>query len=300
MKVQKIITKLFFYSLFLFVFLSLPDSLFAQQSLSLSISPPLFEAIIKPGKEVRQIYTVSNGGGDIILKPKIVYFTTTDENGTVNLSDINAPDWIKYDKTPFILKSQEQTNFTVLISPPIDAIETDHFVTLVFEGEIPVNISSQNSSLYKTQIGSNILITISKDGSPKKIAEIIEFSAPKIVDSIFGKIIYQIKLKNDGGSFWKPNGKIIISNGKNINISPLNVLSGTTRRINCLEDINLVECKIDSKFLIGKYEANLEFNIDDDSKIYKETSTTIALPFSLVGVIFTLLTFIKIKVIFKI
>jgi hypothetical protein len=251
--------------------------------MNLSISPPILELIIQPGKTVKQTYAISSDVDNIKLTPDIVYFVPDGNNGNISLTDSKVPDWIFFD----------QKSSTLTISPPENAEEVDHFMTLVFTSESPVDLTNQNSTSISSQIGSNILLTISRDGNPKKSAEIVEFSAPKIVDSLFGKINYDITLKNDGNSFWKPNGKIIINNDNIIKLAPFNVLSNYKRNISCIENENLVDCKLQNKFVIGKITSKLEFLLDDDPKIYKAETVTYAFPF------FLLLVFVILGIIFR-
>ncbi|MDP2672133.1 MAG: hypothetical protein Q8O68_01330 [Candidatus Daviesbacteria bacterium] len=252
--------------------------------INLSVSPPLFEAVVMPGKTVKQLYTVSNNGNETTLTPKLVYFVPDGNWGNISLTDSKVPDWISYDQKSLILT----------ISPPENTPETDHFLTLTFETKAPIDLTDQNSTSYKSIIGTNILLTISKDGNPKKSAEIVEFSAPRVVDSFLYPISYNLVLANTGNSFWKPNGKIIINNDKIIKLAPFNVLSNYKRNISCLDDENLVDCKLDKTFLIGKYKAKLEFSIDDDPKIYKAETVTYAFPFLLILVFLVLGIIVKV------
>ena len=268
------------------------------QAISLSVSPPIFELMIQPGKEVKQIFTLTNLGGDTTITPKIIYFEPADDMGNINLTEDLGPDWIMYDKTPFNLKGQEKIDFEVNFFPSTDAPEIDHFLTIIFETSESVDLLNQNSSNFKSQIGANILLTVSVDGNPKKSAEIIDFVTPKVVDSLFGKISYQIKLKNTGNSYWKPNGKIIV-NDIILNLAPQNILSGYSRNISCINDQTLASCDLKDRFYLGKITAKLEFSIDEDPKIYQEEATSYSFPFSIIGFLIFLLTTIKTKIIFK-
>ena len=268
------------------------------QAINLSVSPPIFEIMIQPDKEVKQIFTLTNLGGDTTITPKIIYFEPADDLGNVNLTEDLCPDWVKYDKNPFKLKGQEKFDFEVSFSPPTDSLEIDHFLTLIFETSEPVDLLNQNSSIYKTQIGANILLTVSKDGNPKKSAEIVDFIAPKIVDSLFGKIVYTVKLKNNGNSYWKPNGKIIIDD-EIITIAPQNILSGYSRNVSCIDDQTPIDCRLKDRFYLGKILAKLEFSIDEDPKIYQKEVITYSFPFSILGLLIFLLTTIKRSLIFR-
>lgn len=294
-KRKEISSKIKFFVLLLLLF-SMHYSLFsakvsAQSAISLSITPPIVEVMIAPGKNIKQTFTISNDGGNTLITPKIVYFTPSDSAGNVDLTEDLAPDWVKYDKTPFNLNSGQKHDFKISIEPPEGTEEIDHFLTLIFENDVPTDILGQTSTLFTSQIGSNILLTISKDGNPKKSAQIVKFSAPKIIDSSFGKINYQVILKNNGNSFWKPNGKIIIGEDS-LKLAPQNILSGYSRKLLCIKDETLTDCVFDNQKLIGIIKSSLEFQIDDDSKIYKAETTTYSFPFvGLTIVIFLLTTF---------
>ena len=290
-----LVSVLFF--LFTITCILLPRKIYAQ-AINLSISPPLFELMIQPNKQVKQIFTITNLGGDSIITPSLVYFEPSDETGNVNLTENQVADWVIYNQSPFNLKGQEKFDFEVSFSPSTDVPEIDHFLTIIFETSESVDLLNQNSSNFKSQIGANILLTVSKDGNPKKSAEIIDFATPKIIDSLFGKISYQIKLKNTGNSYWKPNGKIIV-NDIILNLAPQNILSGYSRNISCINDQTLASCDLKDRFYLGKITAKLEFSIDEDPKIYQKEATSYSFPFSILGFLIFLLTTIKTKLIFK-
>ena len=59
------------------------------QTLSLSVSPPLTEVMIIPGKSVSQTFTFINEGQDGMAKIYIIPFTAEDESGNVELDEKN-------------------------------------------------------------------------------------------------------------------------------------------------------------------------------------------------------------------
>ena len=279
-----LVSVLFF--LFTITCILLPRKIYAQ-AINLSISPPLFELMIQPNKQVKQIFTITNLGGDSIITPSLVYFEPSDETGNVNLTENQVADWVIYNQSPFNLKGQEKFDFEVLFSPPSDTEEIDHLLTLVFETNEPVDLLGQNSATYTSRIGANILLTISKDGSPKKSAEIIELLAPKIIDSLY-PIRYALKLANNGNSFWKPSGKITTKD-EVLTLAPQNILSGYSRNINCIDNETLINCKLKKKFSIGKIVSKLEFTIDEEAKVYTLETITYSLPLTYLSLIVVLL-----------
>lgn len=286
-KIKLFLIVLVLFSVFCFRFVK---TSLAQNAISLAISPPIFEIMIKPGKEYKTDFTISNQGGSTRLTPKIVVFTPSDELGNVNLTNIPAPDWVKYHPQPIILESGASSNFSVLFSPPPDSLEIDHYLSLVFESDLPSDLLVENSSLYTAKIASNILLTVSKDGNPKKSAEIKSFTAPSVIDSFFGNLEYEVVLRNNGNSYWKPIGKIIINEKEILNLAPQNIISGHSRNITCIDGENLVPCEPEKKPFLGSVSAKLEFNIDENPLNYKQEISTFVFPFSLVGLILLFLS----------
>ncbi len=263
----------------------LADKVFAQSAISLSVSPPIFEAIIQPGKSVTMLFNITNSGGDTIITPQIYYFQAQGEDGNIELTGQKSPDWVGYADQPFRLNGKESLNFEVVITPPLNIEESDHFMTLIFETSTASDLLGQSASFYKSQIGSNILLTISKDGNPKMSAKILKFSAPKIIDSLFGTIEYKLIIENDGNSFWKPNGKIV-NQFDDIDLAPQNILSGTSRQIPCISDEKIIDCKIGlKKIFLGRINSKLTFKIDESQREYESKVSTFAFPFSLLPLV---------------
>lgn len=266
------------------------------QEISLSISPPLLEVMIQPGKQISQAYVLSNLGADTVISPKITFFKPADEFGNISvledyaLEPQNAPSWFSLTKPSlsfgdkFALRAETNQELVLTISPPYDAPEGDYYLTMIFETNPEGQIGSTDSTA-KVKIGTNILLTVSKDGRPYKKARIAEFSAPKIIDSL-AKIIYTVKIENISNSFFKPNGKIIvdplIGSEQTLNLAPLNTLASSTRQIFCIKDENLMECKLENKVYLGTYKAVLEFTLDESGEIYKGETLTFAFPFSII------------------
>jgi hypothetical protein len=279
-----------------------PSNVSAQE-LSLSISPPILEVMVQPGKEVSYPFIISNQGVDTLAKIKVLSFTPTDEFGNVQVLE-KSLDWIKIVKPnitfdqSFWLKSKKTQEIVLKIAPPADTPEKDYYLTFLLESQTPARIGI-NDSQSKIRIGSNILLTISKDGRPYKKAKVVEFWAPKLVDSLLG-ITYKVRIKNIGAAFFKPIGKIIIEptlgKTQTLKLAPQNILASSTRQISCLENETLTTCRLPTKIHLGFYQATLEFNLDDSGTLYHAKTQTLALPFSLIfGLLIFYLCFKLIK-----
>ena len=274
----------------LFVFFS-PQNVFAQ-SINLSVTPPLTEIVIAPGKSIKQKLTITNSGSLLTVNPKIFFFYPIDENGNVEIdTQREIPSWIKYDTTGFDLPGNTSREIEYSIAPPSDTNEEDYFLTFVFETTEGKDLLGQSQVSYKTKIASNILVSISKDGVINKDLKIDSFTYPKIVDSLFNKINYKVVLKNGTRSFQKPKGYIYLSGfsqSKKIKLGEVNIIPQKERSIPCVDNEEVVNCSFSSMFLIGKYTHLLEFRSDDDGKVVKEVGQTYAIPFSIVAFLSTL------------
>ncbi len=261
---------------------------FAQE-VSLSISPPLTEITIQPGKSYNQTFTLKNDGAPVVIAPNIVPFVPLDREGHAELiEDKNSiavfSSWFLFDPSPISLGTTGSHDFNVKITPPENVTEKDYYFTFMTIVQEDNNLGV-NSSHSQARIGANMLLNVSKDGRPNKDASIIEFTAPKIIDSFQG-LSYKVSIENIGNSFLKPIGSVTVDQvfGKTttLNLAPLNILVGGAREISCLNGEDLISCKLPGKFLIGIYRANLSFTIDGSGTSIEKQIYTIAFPFSIV------------------
>lgn len=277
-----------------------PEVAWAQE-VSLSIAPPITELTIQPGKSFSQTFTVKNDGIPVVISPKILPFVPFDKEGHAELiedtASVNAfSSWFYFDPAPVSLGTTGSHNFIVKITPPVDVEEKDYYFTFIAEVKNDNNLGV-NSSQAQARIGANILLSLSKDGSPVKKGSIINFSAPKFIDSFSG-LTYKVLIGNFGSAFFKPTGKItidqIFGSTTILNLTPLNILVGGSREITCIQGENIIPCKLPGKFLIGIYRANLSFTIDGTGESIEKQIYTIAFPFSII------LGFITIYIIYRI
>ena len=260
-----------------FSFLGLPQKVFAQ-GISLGIYPPILEAIIKPGKYITQVFTIyNNSETNIVLKSSIFSFKPDGEHGRVTLSQSKAAlaplnfSYLNSDlepDQPFTVKARSSQQIVLTIKPSETAPEKDYYATLLFETQPVKSFLPFSNTASKTKIGSNLLISVSSTGELKKSAEITAFSLKNsfIIDS-FDNISFIVRIKNTGHSFLKPFGQITtkgwFKQKYENKLLPENILSDSIRNINCAEEegenINPIVCVINSKFLLGAYQSDLEF-----------------------------------------
>lgn len=271
------------------------------QTLGLSIYPPINEIMIVPGKSVTQTFTITNDGNDGNARIYIVPFRTEGEYGDILLDEKNPvasslmySSW--FDITSpvsgfgekFYLPRGKSMDVVVKISPSVNAAEKDYYFTLIYELESDTGEGSiYTGPTTSARIGANILISLSKDGNTQKAFDIAEFSAPKVIDSL-AKLKFNVRVENLGSYLIKPSGKITIKptlgREEALDIAPLNILSGSVRNIPCLMGEETVICQSKHKVFIGVYKSTLEISANENPGGQSKTITTIALPFSLIGV----------------
>ena len=284
------------------------------QTLGLSISPPIDEIMIVPGNNVAQNFTLSNNGIDGYASLYIVPFTPLGEYGGVFLDEENmvtssSPynSWFSITSPnisfgeKFYIRQGEATTVTIRFSPPADAPEKDYYFTLIYQLESDSSSGfSSTGSINKARIGSNLLVSLSQDGLPKKSFQITEFSAPKLIDSL-GRLKFNTRIENTGSYFFKSYGNISISStfspDETLELAPFNVASGSTRNIPCIKEEDAMDCQSGKKVFIGIYKSTLKVIPDDGESFQEKTTTTVALPFSLIAV--SVLVYLIYKILYK-
>ncbi len=220
-----------------------------SQQVGLSISPPLLEVMIKPGKSITKAYQLTNNSDfDLYLTPKIIPFTPADLNGNISLDHqsliINHNSFFGLQNSniqlnqPFQLPAGSSEQLVLKVDIPQVAEEKDHYYTLLIE---QAERGEYIGSRHRIKIGSNLLITVSESGQPKTDFNLAEFTAlPKFAD-LFDQIKFNITVENTGQAFFKPEGKIEIYNTlfnkkmAELEVLPENVLVNSSRKIRCME-----------------------------------------------------------------
>jgi hypothetical protein len=271
--------------LFLLALCLLP-SLAHAQTFSLGVYPPLLEVMIQPGKIITQVYKIKNSGTNVILTPHIVPFEVDDEFGNIKLHQPGAnsqtPSWFSLNNADrslgqsFSLPSGRTQELVLKIKMPPDTKEADHYFSLILTTS-PTPPEGTTKTKIQGVIASNILLTISKDGQPRKLAEVVEFRTKKLIDS-FDQPVFTVKIKNIGKAFFKPIGNISVKN-ETLDLLEENVLVNSIRQIQCRTSDKVTPCQLESKFLMGRYQAVLQFTVNGES--YQAKTIFYALPIKL-------------------
>ncbi|MBI2029968.1 hypothetical protein HYT02_06120 [Candidatus Gottesmanbacteria bacterium] len=312
--------KNFFVCLFIF---SLPFTLYPllskqvnAQSVKLGIYPPILQIMIQPGKSITQVYKIDNQSDPAIITSSVVPFSPLDNIGNISLVDCanlavlgcESLPWISFQNADlrlgqsFFLGSDRQQEVVLKISVPEYAAEGDYYNTILFSTQAPPG-SVDSKSRATVTIGSNILITVSKDGNPDRKIVIDKFESLHLYDS-FDQIPVDISVKNIGQAYTNVKGSVTLSGfpglQSSFTIPPTNILAGTSRTLFSTPSASVDNSLTLSKgFYIGKYKLNL-FLTSEYGKEAEEQIYFFALPYKIILVIFvTFIIFIFMKKLLK-
>jgi hypothetical protein len=278
----------------LFVIFSRPAT---AQTFDLSISPPLLEVMIKPGKTITQAYQLTNSGPSTEVTPTIVLFTPSDEKGHILISDktyqltpVNFSlqnSGIEIGK-PFTISTNQTIQLVLKVSIPPQAEENDYYFSFLLSTK-PSKISQNTSVSQAGIIGTNLLVTITKDGQPISKGEIAKFEIRNLKFEIMDSLEtpdFRLLLRNTGKNYWKPFGEITIQGPMgqkwNQEILPENILTNSLRQVQ-------VSTPSASKpgFIFGKFTAKVQFNLDEEKQGTLLTSqiTFVAIPYKALSIL---------------
>lgn len=301
--------------LFVIISLLLPISSVRAQQVSLSLSPPLIDAVMKPGKSILIAYTVGNYGDPTILKANVLPFTAKDNMGNITIgSEFTGPVRFSLDNSgfqlnePFFLKGNDSDQILLRIRIPEGAPEGDYYYTLLVQTQPPPTQEGVTASRATATIGSNILITVTESGASEVKAKVAFFDiVPRFKLPFMGNtyrfvdssdpIPVVLIVQNNGKNRIKPAGTITLQGNFGekaaYDIVPQNILSESQRVITASSSATIErkenQSMVLSGFFIGSYKLSAQVNFGEGTtNIYGGTSF-IALPFRfIIGAIISL------------
>lgn len=221
---------------YLFVFLTFTFSLLTfnlseanAQQVNLSISPPLTEMLIKPGRAVLVAYTVQNGGDPTTVTARVLPFTARDNRGNVQLKrEFDGP--VRFDldnasirlEQPFFLEARKSEQLLLRIRVPEGAPEGDYYYTLLIETQPTPSSEGISVSRATATIGANLLVTVTDTGAIDVKAKVSKFvliprlKIPFLPESLHiydssDKIPILLEVANLGRNLIKPQGEVLLS-----------------------------------------------------------------------------------------
>ncbi len=303
-------------------YLLLTTSSALAQQVGFSISPPVVEAVIKPGKSVTQIFNITNlSASDKIVVAKIVPFTPASNTGFPILKPGLQPKWLSFFSLansyiklnePFTLEGESSAQLILKIAPPANATLNDYYATLILTTNSTPEDSDQvtTGSLISATIGANILLTVNIMANPATIVRIRDF-APAPEDILFrwgdlffadnlSPIRFRAAAENTGKFMTKTGGLVRVSRNNQavslVSLLPLNLLSANSREVQASPS---GEIKFKPKFLdLGSHKVELDLRSENSSSHSEFTLVLLPLKTGLslitgLGLIFLTLTALK-------
>lgn len=320
MKVNDILKQIIIFVFLTAIYQLLTTAVFAQQ-VTLSMSPPIVETLIKPGKTVLIGYTVQNLGDPTPLLFKIRSFSPQGDYGEMIIDqELSGPIRFSLDNTdmeleqPFLMRSRDIRQALIRIRIPEGTPEGDYYYTILAESQPAPDIGGQSSPRATASIGSNLLITVTGTGITEANGRIALFDIPPLYKLTFGTTQYNLiesqsvvpvtlVIQNKGKNMVKPQGAITLrgplSPTKSFPLIPQNILAESQRLVRTegtLQSNDRVSLKL-SGFLLGTYSLSASVYFGEGSQQLFANAAFIALPFRLMGVL-SLLLFITLGLIY--
>ena len=285
-------------------------NVYAQQ-VSLSISPPILEVFIKPGKSILIAYNLENRGDPVIDSAKVLPFEPKDNLGNIRIKpEFEGPVRFSLDNAdikmeqPFFMKTRDSQQLLLRIRIPEGAPEGDYYYTLLVETQPPPTFEGVQSARAKATIGSNILITVTNSGMVQARGKISLFDVlPRwkleignwklgLFDSN-DKIPIVLIVENKGKNLIKPQGEIILRGNfgerASYELIPQNVLAESQRIIAATPSAFIDPSQIRqpitlliSGFFVGLYHLSTTINFGENSPNVFGSTSFIAIPFKLI------------------
>jgi hypothetical protein len=263
-------------SLLLFVFtlvlVASPCFSVAQESDSssgLTISPPIKEINLEPGKTYQEKIKVNNPTKNLVEVFPVARNFSASENET-GIPTIETPSeeatyglasWISFSQSKLALTSEQEAEFNYTINVPLDAEPGGHYGAVLFASEPPKIDAGETRVSLASMVGSLILAKVA--GDAKEGARIKEFSTSKRV-YFSTPVDFTLRIENTGNIHFKPQGDIVVKNwGKisetvDINSKKGNVLPKSVRNFSETDKKGETSLAFKgSKFSFGKFTADL-------------------------------------------
>jgi len=290
---------LFFTIIFLIIILLFPTWAIAQQ-VSLSLSPPLLELFIKPGKSIMVAYKLDNLGDPAFINLKVLPFEAKDNLGNIRIKpEFEGPVRFSLDNSdlqleqPFFLKTNGSQQILLRIRIPENIVDGDFYYSLLAETAPPTASEGIGSARAKATIGSNILVTISNSGNIDIKPRVVLFSTRGGVFDSFDKIPLVFIVENKGKNMIKPEGQITLKGNfgetAKYDIISKNILAESQRLIEATPSADLSSriyhpsSLVLSGFFIGKYNLSTQVSFGENSPTIFGATTFYAFPFKIMG-----------------
>lgn len=199
-------------------------------TLTLSISPSLFDMSVNPGQEWRSSLKVINVNDyDLTVYVDVVNFLPQGESGDGRFVPIDASEtsgstlaeWFVINKEPIVIPREQTYEIPIAVRVPFDAAPGGHFAAIMV-GTKPINTEPGQAQVQTSQMITSLFFA-RVAGDIKEVGIIREFTAQS---SWLSKpeATFNLRFENKGNVHLQPQGDIRITNmwGQERGVIPIN------------------------------------------------------------------------------
>jgi hypothetical protein len=262
------------------------SSAYAQESMTLTVTPPLIQINLKPGETWASGIQVVNGNQyDMTVYAEPMLFEPAGEEGRPRFknppgmdNDTSIPDpttlagWITLPQGPLDIVREQTITVPLVITVPPDAAPGGHYAAVLIGNRAPQGSPNENSVSVTSAIASLIFLRVA--------GEVVEDG--RIRDFVTEKSVYEtpeaqlsLRFENQGNVHLQPRGDITIYNmfGKKRGMIPINqsgdygnVMPGSVRKFT-------YTWKADAgTWDIGRYRAEATLGYGGDTKSFAQST----------------------------
>lgn len=276
------------------------------QSASLSISPPVVEIMLAPGKKITQTFTLTAGGDTALAAPTLHLATPTDEDGHVTID----PNPLVPSSIPLIysLSGPAESPTLTLESATVDTAQ-DLYLALVFAPN--TQEGDARTTTITPGIAALILVTINPTGVMPINLDLADFDLPFIHDT-WSPLSLSPIAKNQSPIMVRPTGEFAIAGptGNSIftrHLYPNLILGNSSRKLSFLkadcEKVESQNCADPLPFSwqphwsnLGPHRLTLTLTTQGGTKITQIEKTLWLFPIRQTIIIFAILLLITVVV----
>lgn len=213
------------------VFGALPT--YAQESLTLSISPSLYDMSVNPGQEWRSTLRIINVNDyDLTVYIDVVNFSPQGESGEGRFQPViqgegdgvTLAEWFTIEREAIVVPREQSKEVPFAVRVPFDASPGGHFAAILVgtrphspePGQAKVQTSQMVTSLFFARVAGEII----ENGSIREFTTSDRFlGAPEVT--------FDLRFENKGNVHLQPQGEIKITNmwGQERGLIPINQTS---------------------------------------------------------------------------
>ena len=189
----------------------------AQESQSLSVTPPLFQISVSPGDLWQSnIKVVNNNPYPLTVYAEVANFQATGEVGQGKFVPILAGDtdestlaeWIEIADVPYVIPPEQSADISFFVDVPTDAAPGGHYAAILISTQEPKS-DSKMSVLTSQAVTSLFFMRI--EGDVEELGTIREFRATDWLLDV-PNAEFSLRFENKGNVHLQPRGDIVITN----------------------------------------------------------------------------------------